>query len=77
MKQTTIQTAIAQISLFKEKGIEGCTFGDTKHDSVAAAYGYNLAIENVLARLRKLLPTEAEQIKQTYEDGRNHMSEIL
>lgn len=34
-------------------GIKGCTFGDTDHDSISASYGYDLAIDNVIAFIEK------------------------
>ncbi len=35
-------------------GREGCTWGDTKHDSLAVAYGYSIALQDAQATLRTL-----------------------
>ncbi len=34
-------------------GREGCTYNDTRYDSVSAVYGYNLAIEHVLEKIEE------------------------
>ncbi|MGB0521443.1 MAG: hypothetical protein ACPGJS_00715 [Flammeovirgaceae bacterium] len=31
-----------------EAGVNGCTYGDTNHDSISVAYGYNLAINEIV-----------------------------
>lgn len=41
---------ISRISEMKDdSGREGCTYGDTHYDSLSAVYGYNLAIDNIIA----------------------------
>ena len=45
--------AMEHISNMKDdSGREGCTYGDTDHDSISAVYGYNLAIEHVVEWLK-------------------------
>lgn len=34
-------------------GREGCTYNDTRYDSVSTVYGYNLAIEHILEKIEE------------------------
>lgn len=38
----------------EDKGREGCTYGDTKFDSLSVVYGYNTALEHVIQNYETL-----------------------
>ncbi|MFA7307586.1 MAG: hypothetical protein WC026_13040 [Hyphomicrobium sp.] len=49
-----LESFIKRLSSMKDdSGREGCTYGDTEHDSISAVYGYNLAIDHVIETLQK------------------------
>lgn len=35
------------LNISEDIGREGCTYGDTEHDSLSAAYGFNVCLEYV------------------------------
>jgi len=35
------------------EGVEGCTYGDTEHNSVSVAYGFNQALEMIQQLLKQ------------------------
>lgn len=39
----------------EDKGVDGCTFGDTEYSSIDVCYGYNLAIEQIRAALGDIM----------------------
>ena len=47
----TLKTTI--LNMGPQEGLSGCTYGDTNFDSVAVCYGYNQALEDVLAVVEK------------------------
>jgi hypothetical protein len=50
-----IQKLVDHLLLMKDdSGREGCTYGDTDYDSMSVVYGYNQAIDNVIANIKSL-----------------------
>lgn len=42
-------------NISEDKGIKGCTYGDTDFDSESAAYGFNCALEYVKKGLEEII----------------------
>lgn len=43
------------LNMSEDKGVEGCTWGDTEYDSISASAGYNQALQNVKETIEKQL----------------------
>ena len=41
------------LCMSEERGVSGCTWGDTDFDSLSVAYGFNLALEYIKEKLEK------------------------
>lgn len=39
----------------EDKGISGCTYGDTEYDSESAAYGYNTCLNHFKSKIKSLI----------------------
>lgn len=50
-----LQKLTSVFYMSEEKGVEGCTYGDSEMSSVDVAFGYNLALEHIKQDLEKLL----------------------
>lgn len=42
------------LHMSEERGVAGCTWGDTDFDSLSVAYGFNLALEYIKEKLHDL-----------------------
>ena len=43
------------LNISEDRGVSGCTYGDTDFDSLTVVYGYNLALEHVKSISEKAL----------------------
>lgn len=50
-----LEKLISILNMSEDKGVAGCTWGDTEMSSTDVAYGYNLALENVKSGLEELI----------------------
>lgn len=57
----------------QDKGVEGCTYGDTKYDSMSVVYGYNSCLEqlkDIAFEAIKILPAmKVAYITHGYKKG--------
>lgn len=55
-----LEKLISILYMSEDKGVEGCTWGDTEMSSTDVAYGYNLALENVKSGLEELIKSATQ-----------------